>query len=62
VTHHSRQASGEWASEEIADAGTMRLPRPATTLTLDQIYEGVELPPLGVAEELDSRVEDYVTE
>ena len=62
VTHHSRQPNGEWTSEEIADKGTIRLPCPATTLTLDQIYEAVELPPMGVAEEWDSGVEDYATE
>jgi Uma2 family endonuclease len=59
VTYHSRHANGEWTVDEITDAGLMRLPCPETTLTLDQIYESVELPPLGVAEEWDAGVEEY---
>jgi Uma2 family endonuclease len=62
VTHHSRDANGQWASTELMDAGSFRVPCPDTTLTLDQIYEGVELPPLGVAEEWDTGVEEYATE
>ncbi|MGH7619805.1 MAG: Uma2 family endonuclease [Gemmatimonadaceae bacterium] len=62
VSHHWRDADGTWMSEEITDAGTIDLPCAKTRLTLDEIYEDVELPPLGVAEpEWDSE-ESYSTE
>lgn len=50
VTHHWRDVDGTWMSADIMDAGEITLACPETSLTLDAIYEGVELPPLGVAE------------
>jgi Uma2 family endonuclease len=49
VSRHWRDGS-EWRSEEIEGDGAVTIPRLETTLTLDIIYEDVELPPLSVAE------------
>jgi Uma2 family endonuclease len=58
VTRHWRADSG-WKSEELAGTGSIPIPCLDTTLTLDQIYEDVEMPPLGVAEpDYDTGVED----
>jgi Uma2 family endonuclease len=63
VTHHWRGAAGEWRSEEFTDTGTIRVPCPRTELTLDQIYEEVEMPPLRVDErELEGEADEYVME
>ena len=50
VLHHFRGHNGEWHREEVVGSGSLSLRCPVTTLTLDQIYEGVALSPLGVAE------------
>ncbi len=50
VTHHWRDAAGRWQSTDLSGSGVISLPCPETELTLDQIYEDVEMPPLGVAE------------
>jgi Uma2 family endonuclease len=63
VTSHSRDASGAWQEQEFLDAGSVPIPCPTTDLTLDQIYENVEMPPLRVGEpELEVEEEDYVLE
>jgi Uma2 family endonuclease len=62
VTHHWRDADGTWMSEEVTDAGAIGLPCPKTTLSLDEIYDDIELPPLGVAEPDWDSEEDYSTE
>lgn len=46
VDRYWRDADGEWRHATLVDAGALPLPCPALTLTLDEIYEGVELPPL----------------
>jgi Uma2 family endonuclease len=63
VTHHWRDAAGEWLSEEFTDAGAIPLVCPQTELTLDQIYEAVEMPPLRIGEpELEPEADEYVME
>ena len=46
VDHYRRNADGAWRYATLVDTGAIVLPCPAITLTLDEIYEGVELPPL----------------
>jgi Uma2 family endonuclease len=42
VQRHFRAASGEWANAEVAGTGLVPLPCPDVTLTLDQIYRGID--------------------
>lgn len=44
VDSHLRDESGAWRVEEVIGVGSVRVPCPDTELTLDDIYEGVELP------------------
>lgn len=53
VTLHSREATGEWNRHELDSVGRFDIPCPQATLSLDEIYEGVEMPPLRVSEEPD---------
>jgi len=47
VERHWRDEAGAWRRETLEEQGTIPLPCPASlALTLDEIYEGVELPPL----------------
>jgi Uma2 family endonuclease len=46
-----RDAGGEWRREEFVGAGDIRLDALDLTLTLDEIYDDVPLPPLTVGEE-----------
>lgn len=63
VTHHWRDDSLDWRSDELSGSGAIHVSCPETTLTLDQIYEAVELPPLRVGEpELEPEDDAYVTE
>jgi Uma2 family endonuclease len=63
VTHHWRDDTDDWQSDELSGSGTIRVSCPETTLTLDQIYEAVELPPLQVGESEPTPEEDeLVTE
>ena len=39
------EASGDWLSEVVEGNGLIYLPCPALSLSLDEIYEGVDLPP-----------------
>lgn len=48
IDRHWRDATGEWQREELVGEGAIQLPCPETTLTLDEIYEG--LAPLTVRE------------
>jgi len=47
VERHWRGDDGMWRSEVIAGSGSFDVPCPATTLSLDEIYEGVTLPTIG---------------
>ena len=53
VTLYSREVGGSWNREEVVSSGTMKLPCPPTVLTLDDVYEGVEMPPPTVREDVD---------
>ena len=53
VTLYSRELGGAWNREEVVSSGAMMLPCPATVLTLDEVYEGIELPPATVRENDD---------
>ena len=58
ATLYRREPGGEWRREEAVLAGTFELPCPAMTLSLDDIYERVELPPLQLREEIIEIEED----
>lgn len=47
VERHWRGDDGAWRSEVIAGSGSFDVPCPATTLSLDDVYEGVTLPAIG---------------
>ena len=53
VTVYSRGHGGEWRGIELLGTGEIPLPFLGTTLTLDEIYDDVPLPPLQVGEEMD---------
>jgi Uma2 family endonuclease len=44
VTCYTRTDAGDWNREEIVGAGGVTLSCPSTTLLIDEIYAGVELP------------------
>lgn len=48
VTRHWRDSQGQWQRDEFNGEGAIPIPCPETTLTLDEIYEG--LAPLTVKE------------
>jgi Uma2 family endonuclease len=61
VTYYTRDVDGAWAHAELTGSGTIAIPCPKTALTLDQIYEDVSMPPLGVAEpDVDEATGEYV--
>lgn len=45
VERHWRDRSGEWRRTVVTEHGDLPLPCPELPLTLDEVYEGVELPP-----------------
>ncbi|HEU4629817.1 MAG TPA: Uma2 family endonuclease [Gemmatimonadaceae bacterium] len=45
VERHWRDADGGWRHATLAEQGEVPLPCPELVLTLDDVYEGVELPP-----------------
>lgn len=47
---YTRDEQGEWAREEITVTGEIRLDFLDTSLSLDEIYDDVPLPPLEVGE------------
>ena len=50
VTVYTRDADGQWQREELIGSGDVVIPAIDATLTLDEIYEDVPLPPLAVGE------------
>ena len=58
VTVYSRLHGGEWQGMEHVGSGDIPLAFLGTTLTLDQIYEDVPLPPMRVGEEADEDEDD----
>jgi Uma2 family endonuclease len=60
VERHWRDALGsEWRREEIAGDGRVRVPSLDVELTLDEIYERVELPAVGEPEPVGYEVRGY---
>jgi Uma2 family endonuclease len=53
VAVYTRGSDGTWAREEAVGAGSLEVPCVSGTLTLDEVYEGVEMPPLSVREEYE---------
>ncbi|MEX2177367.1 MAG: Uma2 family endonuclease [Gemmatimonadaceae bacterium] len=53
VVAYNRGADGEWQREELVGSGDVRIGALDLTLTLDDIYDDVPLPPLAVGEEDD---------
>ena len=53
VTVYSRVHGSEWQGIEYVGSGDVTLPFLGTTLTLDEIYEDVPLPPRQVGEKAD---------
>lgn len=47
---YSRRRDGGWLRDECVRKGELAIPGLGTRLTLDEVYEGVELPPLAVGE------------
>lgn len=52
VERHWRDDRAEWWREELIGEGTSPIPCPETALTLDEIYQGVQLPALGESEQV----------
>lgn len=53
VLAYTREPDGEWRRDEVGPDGGIPIPALETQVTLDEIYEDVELPPLAVGEEED---------
>jgi Uma2 family endonuclease len=51
VLAYVRSAEGEWLRLEVQGEGEIALPMSGARITLDEIYEDVDLPPLAVGEE-----------
>ncbi|HXV85323.1 MAG TPA: Uma2 family endonuclease [Gemmatimonadales bacterium] len=51
VLAYRRGPRGEWTRQEFSGEGRIALGALNTRITLDQIYEGVDLPPLAVGED-----------
>jgi Uma2 family endonuclease len=60
VTMYTRAAGGEWLRDEIVGTGEVVVPCPTTSLSLDDIYEGVEPGPLHVREDADGEAYEWV--
>lgn len=54
VIAYSRDEAGEWIRDEIAGTGDVYIETLDLTLTLDDIYDDVPLPPMSVGEEEES--------
>jgi len=60
VERHARDAnSGEWRREEIVGEGRVGVPCLDVELTLEEIYERVELPSVGEPEPIGYEVHEY---
>ena len=61
VEHHSRDGrTGEWRREEIVGEGRVRVPCLDTEITLDEIYERVDLPSVNEPEPVGYGVDVFV--
>jgi Uma2 family endonuclease len=59
VTLYTREPGGEWMREEVVGSGEATVPCPHVSLSLDDIYDGVEPVPLHVREDAEDATEDY---
>ncbi len=50
VLVYARDANGEWVRGEVVGENDIPIPALDTRISLDEIYEGIELPPLAVGE------------
>ena len=50
VLVYARDATGQWVRDEVTGETDVPIPPLDTRLTLDEIYEGIQLPPLAVGE------------
>jgi Uma2 family endonuclease len=63
VILYTRSHASEWRRDEFPGSGDVPVPALDVTLTLDEIYEDVPLPPLAVGEEEDAEAyEEHDTE
>ena len=62
VEHHVRSPAGEWRRDEIAGKGRVSLPCLDVELTIDEIYERIELPAVGEPEPVDYGVGEYAVD
>lgn len=62
VTAHFRDARGEWQRTELVDASRIELPFLTASLTLDEIYEDVPIPPFQTCERMPDGYgeDDYI--
>ena len=52
-----------YPTEEFTDSATIPVPCPEIELTLDQIYEEIEMPPLRIGEpEVEPEADEYAIE
>lgn len=61
VTLHTRSNGGAWLRQEVVARGEVAIPYPQATLSLDEIYAGVEFPPLRVREEFADDEDTWVS-
>ncbi len=62
VLAYAREPGGEWLRDEVRGHGKIPVPVLDTSITLDEIYEDIELPPLAVGEEEEAWEEWEVRE
>jgi Uma2 family endonuclease len=58
VERHWRDAAGAWQRDEVVAEGSVPVPCPTIDLALDEIYEGVQLPPVSEPEPPEYAPED----
>ena len=59
VERHWRDVAGEWQREDLVTEGRVPIPCLGVELTLDEIYERVELPAVAEPESLGYEVDEY---
>jgi len=62
VLAYAREPGGDWLRDEVRGHGKIPVPVLDTSITLDEIYEDIELPPLAVGEEEEAWEEWEVRE
>ena len=59
IERHWRDVAGEWQREDLVTEGRLPIPCLDVELTLDEIYERVELPAVAEPESLGYEVDEY---